>query len=89
LDVKINVNRGTQQEISVSAKVFKEIGPFQEEFPILECDVKNNPSGHPELESAKNVRLRLPVLLGIRLRLHPKTSDSLRLRSPAWHYESD
>ena len=57
--------------------------PFQQEFPILECDVKNDPIGHPELE--KKIWLRLPVLLGIRLR--PKTSDSLRLqvrlRNPA------
>jgi len=27
-------------------------------------------------------KIRLPVLLGIRL--HPKTSDSLRLRNPGW-----
>jgi len=25
----------------VSTKVSKEIAPFQQEFPILECDVKN------------------------------------------------
>jgi len=38
--------------------------------------VKNDPIRHPE--SDKKIRLRLAVLLGIRL--HPKTSDSLRLR---------
>jgi len=32
--LKINGNRGTQQEISVSTKVSKEIVPFQQEFPI-------------------------------------------------------
>jgi len=61
-------------------KGFKEIVPFQQEFPILECDVKNDPIGHPWSESDKTIRLRLPVLLGIQLRLHSKTSDSLRLR---------
>ena len=36
----------------------------------------------PESESDKKIphRLRLLVLLGIQLRFHPKTSDSLRLR---------
>jgi len=34
LAVKINENRGTQQEISISTKVSKEIEPFQQEFPI-------------------------------------------------------
>jgi len=29
---KINGNRGTQQEFSVSKKVLKEIVPFQQEF---------------------------------------------------------
>jgi len=53
LDVKINGNRGAQQEISVSTKVSKEIVPFQQEFPILECDVKNDPIGYPESESDK------------------------------------
>jgi len=65
LAVKINGNRGTQQEISVSTKVSKEIVPSQQEFPIQESDVKNDPIGHPELESDKKIRLRL----------HPKTSD--------------
>jgi len=46
--VKINGNRGTQQEISVSTKVSKEIVPFEHEFPIYNCDVKNDPIGHPE-----------------------------------------
>jgi len=34
LTVKINGNRGTEQEISVSTKVSKEIVPFPQEFPI-------------------------------------------------------
>jgi len=34
LAVKINGNRGTQQEISVSTKFLKEIVPFQQKFPI-------------------------------------------------------
>jgi len=33
LAVKINGNRGAQQEISVSTKVSEEIVPFQQEFP--------------------------------------------------------
>jgi len=51
--------------MSVPTKVSKEIVPFQQEFPI-ECDVKNDPIGHPESE--KKIRLRHPVLSGIRLR---------------------
>jgi len=78
LDVKINGNRGAQQEISVSTKVSKEIVLFQQEFPFHECDVKKDPTGHPKLESDRKIRLQLPVLSEIRL--HPNTSDSLRLR---------
>jgi len=48
LAVKINGDRGTQQEISVSTKVSIEIVPFQQEFPIWECDVKTDQIGHPE-----------------------------------------
>ena len=33
--------------------------------------------------SRKKIRLRLPALAGTRLRFHPKTSDSLRLRLPS------
>jgi len=40
LAVKINGNRGTQQEFFVSTKVLKEIVPFQQEFPIWEFDAK-------------------------------------------------
>jgi len=65
---------------SVSTRVSKETVPFQQEFTISECDVKNDPIRLPESESDKNIRLRLLVLLGIRLQLHPKTPDSLRLR---------
>jgi len=34
LAVKINEDRGTQQEISVSTNVSKEVVPFQQKFPI-------------------------------------------------------
>jgi len=34
LALKINGNRGAQQEISVSTKVSEEVVPFQQEFPI-------------------------------------------------------
>jgi len=34
LAVKINGNRGTEQEISISTKVSKEIVSFQQEFSI-------------------------------------------------------
>jgi len=51
LCVKINGNRGAQQEIFVPTKVSKEIHPFQQEFPIEECNAKNDLIGHPELES--------------------------------------
>jgi len=34
LEVKINGNRGTQQETSVSTKGSEEIVPFQQQFPI-------------------------------------------------------
>ena len=38
----------------------------------------------PVVGVGQKIRLRLPGLLGIRLRLrlYPKTSDSLRLRNP-------
>jgi len=61
---------------SASTKLSKEVVPFQQEFPTQDCDVKIDPIGHPE--SDKKIRLRLLVLLEIRL--HPKPSDSLRLR---------
>jgi len=34
LSVKVNGNRGVQQEISIPTKVSKEIVPFQQEFLI-------------------------------------------------------
>jgi len=40
LAVKINGNRGAQQEISVSTSISNEIMPFQQKLPIKECDVK-------------------------------------------------
>jgi len=52
LVVEISGNRGTQQEISVSTKVLNEIVPFQQ-VAIYECDVKNDPIGHPVSESDK------------------------------------
>jgi len=75
LDVKINGSHGAQQEISVSIKVSKEILPFPQGYPFKECDVKNDPIGHPESDK----KIRLPVLSEIRL--HPKTSDSATLVS--------
>ena len=60
---------------SVSIKVSKEIQPSPQEYPFKECDVKNNPIGHPESDK----KIRLPVLSEIRL--HPKTSDSATLVS--------
>jgi len=53
LTVKINGNRGAQQEISVSTNVSIEIVAFQQEFPIYECDAKNDPVGLSESESDK------------------------------------
>jgi len=44
--------------------------PFQQEFTIYECDFKTDSIGHPE--SDKYIRIRLPVLLGIQIRLHQK-----------------
>jgi len=63
LAVPINGNRGKQQEISTSAKVSKEIVPFQHEFPIQECDTKNYRIGRPESESDKKIRLQLRLRL--------------------------
>jgi len=57
--VTINGNRGKQQKISTSTKVSEEIVPFQQEFPIHECDIKNYPIGRPESESDKKIRLSL------------------------------
>ena len=58
---------------SLFQQKFKEIVPFLEEFSMQECDLKNDPIGHPESDK----KIRLAVLLGIRL--HPKTSDSATL----------
>jgi len=76
LAVDINGNRGAQQEICFS-KSFKRNCTISTGFPKFKSiDVKNDPLGHPGSDSDK--KLRLPVLLGIRL--HPKTSDSVRLQ---------
>jgi len=50
-------------EISTSAKVSKEIVPFQQEFPIQECDIKNYPTGRPYSESDNKIRLQLRLRL--------------------------
>jgi len=80
---RIVIISGAQQEISFSTKVSKKIVPFQQEFPIQECDVKK----WFNWTVGVGQKIRLPVLLGIRIRLHPKTSDflrlQLRLRNPA------
>jgi len=47
---------------SVSTKISKEIVPFQEKFPTYECNVKNNPIGHPESDKKIRLRLRNPGL---------------------------
>jgi len=77
----INGNRGTQHKLSVLINASKYFASFQQTWirvPNLECHVKNDLIGFPETD--KKVRLRLLALLGIRL--HPKTSDSLRSRNP-------
>ena len=61
-------------------KFHKKLYHFNRNSQFWKCDVKNGPVGHPESDSNKKIRLRLPVLLGIRLRLHSKTTDSLRVR---------
>jgi len=50
----ITGNRGAQKEISVSTNFLKDIVPFQQEFPMWGCDVKNDPIGHLESASYKN-----------------------------------
>jgi len=76
LAVKINGNRGAQQEICFN-KSFKRNCTVPTGIPNLR--VWYDPIGHPG--SDKKIRLRLPLLL--RIRPHRKTSDSLRLRNPA------
>ena len=49
-------------------------------IPVHSRAVSDLPSGAKKNGEKIRLQLRLPVLLGIRLRLHPKTSDSLRLR---------
>jgi len=79
LCVKINGNRGAQQEIFVPTKVSKEIHPFQQEFPIEECNAKNDLIGHPELES-DNKLTPTPSVVKNPTPTPPKNSDSLRPR---------
>ena len=59
-------------------KSFKRNVPFQQEFPLCDYDLKNDPNWTSESVLDKTIRLPFPVLLGIRL--HPNTSISLRLR---------
>jgi len=61
-------------------KFHKKLYHFHRHFQRVWC--KYDTVGLPESESDKKIRLRLLVLLGIRLRLHPKTSDSLWIRNP-------
>ena len=74
LDEKYRLFYGPAKNLLGPAPVF---GPAVENH---RCE--NDPIGLPELD--KKIRLRLPVLSGIRL--HPKTSESLRLRlrNPVW-----
>jgi len=55
LAVKINGNRGAQQEISVSRKVSKEIVQFQQELPNLRVGCENDSIGLPESRLDKNI----------------------------------
>jgi len=86
LAVKINGNRGAQQEICFN-KSFNRNCTILTGIPNLRSDVKNDPIEH--LESDKKIQLRLPVLLGIRL--HQKTptaydSNSSSDSEPSlWH----
>jgi len=76
LAVKINAIRGAQQETSVPTNVSKAVVQLQQEYPILGVWCKkwsNWTSG-----VGQKIRLRLPVLLGIRL-----YQKNLRLRNPA------
>jgi len=62
-------------------KFQKKLYHFNRNFQFRsECDVKMIQLNTRSRSWTKNIRLRLPVLSGIRLRLHPKTSDSLRFR---------
>jgi len=56
-------------------------------FLTQECDVKIDSIGPAESESDKKFRPQLLVFLGMRLWLHPKTSDSLRLRNLAINHK--
>jgi len=84
--VKLNENRGAQQEISYN-KNFKRNCTVSTGVPNLGVWRKKWSKWTSGVRSGQNIRLRLPVLLGIRLRLDSKTSDSLRLwiwlRNPA------
>jgi len=51
---------------SVPTKILKEIVPFQQEFPTWECDIKEDPFGHLELD--KKFRLRFLTTLGVKLK---------------------
>jgi len=74
LAVKINGSLGTQQEISDSTKVSKNC--------TISTGIPDLGIGHPE--SDKKIRLRLPVLLGIRLRL--LTTPTLDPGSATWFW---
>jgi len=65
-------------------KFQKKLYHFNRNSQFKSGDVNNDPIGHPQ--SDKKIRLPLPVLLGNRLRLHPETSDSLRLRNPGYRW---
>jgi len=62
----------------VSTKVSNEIVPFQQEFPILECDVKNDPSRHPESDKKNPTPKPTPSVVRNPTQTPPKT---FRLRN--------
>jgi len=83
LAVKINGNRGAQQEICFN-KSFKRNCTISTGIPNLgignSCDVKNNPIGYPESESDKKSTTPTPSVVRNPTPTPPKNSLRFRLR---------